>query len=71
MILVIARGHFCPKDHQQHLELAAFYPKISVAYTQVVTISTDDIIETREFPRLSRRPVDLPFRRRPQGAEGP
>jgi peroxiredoxin len=49
MILVIARGHFCPKDHQQHLELAAFYPKISVAYTQIVTISTDDIIETREF----------------------
>lgn len=25
MILVLARGHFCPKDHQQHLELAAFY----------------------------------------------
>ena len=49
MILVIARGHFCPKDHQQHLELAAFYPKISVAYTQIVTISTDNIIETREF----------------------
>ncbi len=49
MILVIARGHFCPKDHQQHLELAAFYSKISVAYTQIVTISTDNIIETREF----------------------
>ena len=49
MILVIARGHFCPKDHQQHLELAAFYPKIAVAYTRIVTISTDNIIETREF----------------------
>ena len=49
MVLVIARGRFCPKDHQQHVELAAFYPKISVAYTQVVTISTDDIIETRAF----------------------
>ncbi len=24
LILVLARGHFCPKDHQQHLELAAF-----------------------------------------------
>jgi peroxiredoxin len=23
MILVLSRGHFCPKDHQQHLELAA------------------------------------------------
>ncbi len=49
MILVIARGHFCPKDHQQHLELAAFYPNISVAYTRIVTISTDNIMETREF----------------------
>jgi peroxiredoxin len=49
MVLVIARGHFCPKDHQQHVELAAFYPQISVAYTRVVTISTDDIMETRQF----------------------
>ena len=49
MILVLSRGHFCPKDHQQHLELAAFYPKISVAYTRIVTVSTDNILETREF----------------------
>ena len=34
MILILSRGHFCPKDHQQHLELAAFYPKIAVAYTR-------------------------------------
>jgi pyruvate/2-oxoglutarate dehydrogenase complex dihydrolipoamide dehydrogenase (E3) component len=31
-----------PKEHQQHLELAANYPKINVAYTQIATISTDD-----------------------------
>ena len=49
MILVLSRGRFCPKDHHQHLELAAFYPKISVAYTQIVTISTDGISETRDF----------------------
>ena len=42
MILTLARGHYCPKEHQQHLELAAFYPKIAVAYTQVATIATDD-----------------------------
>ena len=29
MILTLARGHYCPKEHQQHLELAAFYPKIA------------------------------------------
>src|SRR5829696_4788115 len=33
LILTLARGHYCPKEHQQHLELAAFYPKIAVAYT--------------------------------------
>ena len=40
---------FCPKDHQQHLELAANYAKIRVAYTQIVTISTDDTVKTNEF----------------------
>jgi peroxiredoxin len=49
VILLLSRGHFCPKDHQQHLELAAAYSKIAVAYTQVVTISTDNIVDTREF----------------------
>jgi peroxiredoxin len=28
---------------------AANYPKIAVAYTQIVTISTDNILETNEF----------------------
>jgi peroxiredoxin len=49
LILVLARGHYCPKDHRQHVELAAAYPKIAVAYTQIVTISTDNILEIREF----------------------
>jgi hypothetical protein len=31
LILTLARGHYCPREHQQHLELAAFYPKIAVA----------------------------------------
>src|SRR4051812_38331620 len=49
MILTLARGHYCPKEHQQHLDLAAFYPKIAVAYTQVVTISTDEHYTLLEF----------------------
>jgi len=49
MILVLSRGGFCPKDHQQHLELAANYPKIRVGYTQIVTISTDNILKSNEF----------------------
>src|SRR6476620_7201348 len=49
LILTLARGHYCPKEHQQHLELAAFYPKIAVAYTQVATIATDEHHELQEF----------------------
>src|SRR5580692_8878505 len=49
LILTLARGHYCPKDHQQHLELAFFYPKISVAYTKIATISTDDHHTSQEF----------------------
>ena len=49
LILTLARGHYCPKKHQQHLELAAFYPKIAVAYTQVATIATDEHHELQEF----------------------
>ncbi len=49
LILTLARGHYCPKEHQQHLELAAFYPKIAVAYTEIVTIATDDHHTLQEF----------------------
>jgi peroxiredoxin len=52
MILTLARGHYCPKEHQQHLELAAFQSKIAVAYTQIATIATDDHHTLQEF-RLS------------------
>ena len=49
LILTLARGHYCPKEHQQHLQIAAFYPQIAVAYTQVATISTDDHHVSQEF----------------------
>jgi peroxiredoxin len=49
MILTLARGHYCPKEHQQHLELAANYPKIAIAYTQVATISTDEHHTSQEL----------------------
>ena len=49
LILTLARGHYCPKEHQQHLELAAFQPKVAVAYTQIVTISTDEHHTLQEF----------------------
>jgi peroxiredoxin len=49
LILTLARGHYCPKEHQQHLQLASFYPQIAVAYTQIATISTDAHHASQEF----------------------
>jgi len=49
LILTLARGNYCPKEHQQHLELAAHYPQIAVAYTSVATISTDADHQSKEF----------------------
>jgi peroxiredoxin len=49
LILTLSRGHYCPKEHQQHLELAGFQPKVAVAYTQMVTISTDEHHALQEF----------------------
>ncbi len=49
MILVLSRGHFCPKDHRQLHQLVEFFPQINVAYTRIVTISTDTLYETDEF----------------------
>jgi len=49
LILTLARGHYCPKEHQQHLQLVAFYPQINVAYTKLATISTDEHHTSLEF----------------------
>jgi peroxiredoxin len=49
MIVTLARGHYCPKEHQQHLELAAHQAKFTVAYTSIVTISTDEHHTLQEF----------------------
>ena len=49
LILMLSRGHYCPKEHQQHLDLAAFQSKVAVAYTQMVTISTDEHHTLQEF----------------------
>ena len=49
LVLTLARGNFCPKEHLQHLKLAALYPKIAVAYTKIATISTDDHHTSQEF----------------------
>ncbi|MBI2983508.1 MAG: redoxin domain-containing protein [Chloroflexi bacterium] len=49
MILILWRGHFCPKDARQHKLMADFYPQIAVAYTKIVTISTDSVLVANEM----------------------
>ncbi|MBV9534442.1 MAG: redoxin domain-containing protein [Solirubrobacterales bacterium] len=49
MILVLSRGRFCPKEQRQHRDLVDFKPRIDVAYTKIVTISTDDPDEATEM----------------------
>ena len=52
LVLMLSRGRYCPKEIQQHMLLAAFQSQVAVAYTQMVTISTDDHHTLQEF-RLS------------------
>jgi peroxiredoxin len=49
MVLVLSRGSFCPKDREQHRLLAAMEPEFKVAYTKIVTISTDTLMEANEM----------------------
>ena len=49
MILVLSRGAFCPKDRQQHRLLVELEPEIRVAYTKIVTVSTDKLLELNEM----------------------
>ena len=60
LVLILSRGHFCPKDHQQHLELAAFYSRINVAYTQIATIATAPAQKTGQHPTLPLWPNGNP-----------
>ena len=49
MILVLSRGAFCPKDRRQHEGLVQLHRELEVGYCRLVTISTDNLIETNEF----------------------
>jgi peroxiredoxin len=49
MILVLSRGHYCPRDRRQLRNLVDLYPEIKVAYTKLVTITTDGLLETNEL----------------------
>src|ERR1700675_4543686 len=49
MVLVLSRGGYCPKERRQHEGLVQLHRELEVAYCRLVTITTDNVIETNEF----------------------
>jgi len=49
MVLVLSRGGYCPKDRRQLEGLLQLYREMEVGYCRLVTISTDNLLETNEF----------------------
>ena len=49
MIVVLARGGYCPKDRRQTEGLIHLHREMEVGYCRLVTICTDSLVETNEF----------------------
>jgi peroxiredoxin len=49
MVLVLGRGGYCPKDRRQAEGLLQLHREMEVGYCRMVTITTDNIIETNEY----------------------
>jgi peroxiredoxin len=49
MIVVLSRGSFCPKDRRQAEGLVQLHREMEVGYCRLVTISTDNLLETNEY----------------------
>ena len=49
MVLVLSRGGFCPKERRQHEGLLQLHREMLVGYCRLVTLSTDNLLDTNEF----------------------
>jgi peroxiredoxin len=49
LVLVLSRGGFCPKERRQHEGLVLLHREMQVGYCRLVTLSTDNLLETHEF----------------------
>lgn len=49
MILVLSRGGFCPKERRQAEGLLTLHREMEVGFCRLVTISTDNLLETNEY----------------------
>lgn len=59
MVVILGRGGFCPRDRRQTEGLIQLYREMEVGYCKLVTITTDNILETNEY-RLGAG-ADWPF----------
>jgi peroxiredoxin len=50
MVLVLSRGGYCPRDRRQAELLIQLHRELEIGYCRIVTISTDNITETTEYP---------------------
>jgi peroxiredoxin len=48
MIVVLSRGGYCPKDRRQSEGLVQLHREMEVGYCRLVTVSTDNLLETNE-----------------------
>ena len=71
LILTLARGHYCPKEHQQHLELATFYPKDRGSLHRDCDDHDRLTSHAPGIPGVGRCPVDLSLRSGAHRPEGP
>jgi peroxiredoxin len=51
LVLVLSRGGFCPKERRQQQGLLQLHREMQVGYCRLLTISTDNLLETNEFRR--------------------
>ncbi len=56
LVLVLSRGGYCPKDRRQHEGLVQLHREMQVGYCRLVTISTDNLIETNQFRTAAGAP---------------
>jgi peroxiredoxin len=49
MVVMLSRGSFCPKDRRQLEGLLQLHREMTVGYCRLVTISTDNLLQTNEL----------------------
>ena len=49
MVVMLSRGSFCPKDRRQLEGLLQLHREMEVGYCRLVTISTDNLLDTNEL----------------------